>query len=248
MGWWRRRPSGPDPDGSPSRVELLDDGGRDLEPAPSPAPDRSRRVTTLAAATAVVVIAVGVVLVTVPFGSGSRPGRLVVTSARFGDPFALDWVSLEPVDGRSLPASRPLPMASLDPPCVGFGRPDWPEADRHPTVAHCGDRSDLAGLDDDDLALVRTILAGADTWYLFRFGAPPVAITAELSPNGEDAGGRPDGGAGPVGGDPVVHQNGPMGAVSVPTGSGPLRVEWELAGGIRRHCLIGAVPETGPCP
>jgi hypothetical protein len=114
-------------------------------------------------------------------GGPVEPGRLGQVEVRFGDPFAVDWVDMEAGGGRAVPASQPLPMVATTEPCFGFGRLDWAEEDRQPTVAHCVDGADVDALAVDEVAVVRTIQAGSVTWHLLTFGSSPTDLAARSS-------------------------------------------------------------------
>ncbi len=221
------------------RAELLDRAapGTDPESASRPA-----RALVVVAALAAVVAGV---LMTIRTGQPVETGRLHLVEARFGDPFDVEWFAIDDDgEGATVPigsAATPRPMASLDPPCIGFGRPEWPEDRRQPTVAHCADPAALTPLSSGDVALVRAVLAGDRTWHLLRFGRDPADVTIDL-----DLGTGTEQGAGTtagVGG--RVTWSGPYAAVVLPTGPGPYRLGWTETGGRRYRCTIDL---AGPAP
>lgn len=189
------------------------------------------------AATAVVLFA----LLLLPTGAEVEDGRLYPVEVRFGDAFEMDWSAIEPLAGGGHSAGRPLPMVSVDPPCVGFWRPDWPEDQRRPSVANCADAGDIAAFEgeDDGVGLVREVLAGPDTWYLLWFGVAPTEVEAMVGTGDGDLQPlEPDG----------IHRLGRTVAIVVPTERGPLQLTWEVGGGARYRCDLGRPrADAGSC-
>lgn len=167
---------------------------------------------------------------------------LVTVDSHFGDPFAVDWLPMEAQHQLPSPANRPLPMVSVAPACVGFERLDWPESNRHPTVAHCADADAIDAMTDTDVAVVRKILAGADTWYLIRFGAEPRSVSVAFPPAtpAPEAPATKTSAPRPAESktDPMSWLAGPYVAVLLPTDSGPFTVTWD-AGGTSLTCRFG---------
>ncbi len=163
-------------------------------------------------------------------------GLLGFNFARFGNPFEMDWSLLEAKgapDDEAVSAARLLPMASLDPPCVGFARSDWTEH-RQPSVAHCADPDDIAGLDGDGVGLVRQVPAGQDTWYLLRFGTDPTDV--EVDVGSEDGDGEQAWTALEA---DRISRSGPYAAIVVPTTIESFRLGWEVRGGARYRTEVG---------
>lgn len=211
-------------------VELLDTAEGRSRPGAARA-TRSRWTMLVAVATAAVLY---LGFLWLPMLEQTEVAELHPVILYFGDPFEIEWTPLEGEPDAPTAYARPLPMASVDPPCVGFARLDWPEPRRHPSVAHCvgSDVTDRMG--SDGIAVVRRILAGPDTWYITLFGAEPATISVGV---GADSA--------PLRAE-RVYRAGRYAAILVPNDSRDLTLTWKLRTGGRYRCALAgtAGPET----
>lgn len=160
--------------------------------------------------------------------AGQRP---VVHEAEthFADPFAIAWFTLTGVDEPASGYERPPPMASERPYCIGFGRLDWADGERSPSVAHCVATDVVAQLDPIDLVVMRESIAGDSTWSLLLFGENVEAVMVEV--DGTDlAADR-------------VFRAGRFVALLVPNEHRRLHLAWTTESGHRPHCSLS--PDTG---
>lgn len=218
-------------DEAEAAVELLD-GFVDSGPS-SPARTWPRWQT------AVIVGGAIVVCVAVLSWSNARRagvGQMHAVETHFADPFATEWTGLEASNGASATSyQRPPPMASIDRSCVGFGRLDWPERQRHPSVAHCVDPADAARLPAEGIAVLRESVAGAETWYVFMFGSELDRLEVDVEIDVEV-------------GDPIVlaadrvFVGGPFAAILVPNGFERLSLVWHTSHGDRIRCGLARGP------
>ena len=172
--------------------------------------------------------AVGLMLVAPHRGIDVVPGQLLQPVGPYlGDPFAREWVALDGAASGPSGYRRPLPMVSSDPPCVGFGRLDWPVADRQPTVARCFDPQTADQLPKNGVSVLHRISAGRDTWLIFMFGQEISEVELRV--------------AGPV--EAVfapdrVYVGGRFAAILVPVDSRLASLAWTTRGG-HRYELLG---------
>lgn len=169
-----------------------------------------------------------------PRDEETTPATVHNIGVHFGDPFAIDWdelvsASSEPTDGDT----RPIPMAGVHPPCVGFARPDWPVESRHPTVARCIDEEDLTNLTDDGTVGLWQVVAGTETWHFFFFADDVSGLEANL-----------------VDGSPVqadrLYVGGRFAAALLPSDSTGTTMSWRLRLGGRYDCTLDRQPSGQP--
>lgn len=203
---------------SAQRVELLA-GVADVVPS-SPLVRRPRWRTTLIVGT-VIVLYVG--FLWLPNVGDARVGAVHTVDTYFGDPFTIEWIGLAGPGDDAASYPRPPPMASIDPPCVGFGRLDWPESERHPSVAHCVDPEVADRIPDDGVAVLREAVAGANTWYLLLFGGDVNQVEVRIDDSSD---------LGPE----RIYQGGPYVALLLPIGYEHMRLSWHISGGDRYEC------------
>ncbi len=204
-------------------VELLD-GVVDSPPEERPS---NRAPRWRAAKIIVVVFVLYVGLLWLPGAIGSRRGEIHPVETYLGDPFAVEWLALE---GPADPAAgylRPPPMASTSSFCMGFGRLDWAESDRSPSVAHCLEGGFVDGLGHDGLAVLRESVAGDSTWNLLIFGGDidQVEVRVDGSHN-----------LGPE----RIFRARRFVALLLPNGSERLRLRWRIVDGDRYVCAVSA--------
>lgn len=204
--------------GSP---ELL---GRADRPV-SGAPGRRRTVAGV-----LLVAALALATLLVEPTARATTGELRVLEVGFGQPFEVEWSALEPTGSTEVADGQPLPMTSPSPPCVGFGRPDWPEERRQPSVAHCANAATVDGLGPGVVGLVRVVPVGDETWYVLRFGRPPTELV--VSPLLGDA-------------IPPLFAEGPDAAILLPTASSGVRLRWREGDGRTYRCDLD---RSGPSP
>ena len=171
------------------------------------------------------VIVLYVAFLWLPNVGAAQAGEVHPVETHFSDPFAIDWISLEGPGDPAAAYPRPRPMASIHPPCVGFGRVDWPEPKRRPSVAHCIDPGTASRLPSDGIAILRESVAGADTWYVFLFGGDIEDVSVRID-NSLDLG--PE----------RIYQGGPYAAILLPNGYERLRLVWQLSKGVRYQCSL----------
>lgn len=178
-------------------------------------------------------IAIGIAAVVVLcLGLLIRPNQELASVAElqpievyFGDPFDVEWINLDQADEPTAESARPKPMASLEPACIGFARPDWPAESRHPSVAHCIKGESLDQLVDADDVGAWQIVAGTDTWHLLYFPAAIEGLEARVD----------DGSA--LGPD-QIHHGGPFVAIAIPTSSTEVTLTWSLRTGPAYRCHL----------
>lgn len=214
--------------GHGTSVELVGIAERDDDPRSGP---RWRRALVVAA---VAVVYFGVLAVS---GADQPTVTMAARPAvfHFADPFSVEWFPLEATDGGSGPAgTRPLPMGSDRPPCVGFGRPDWPEPERQPTVAYCIDAA-TAGLLDGRAVAVKEHLAGFDTWYLVLLGTEVGELDVVV---GDDL----------LAADRIYRSGSVLGLLLASDHEGASLAWTTDDGGCRRAEVVAGLVETEPCP
>ncbi len=150
-------------------------------------------------------------------------GELTWATTRFGDPFNRHWIPLRPQPNS---ASDRLPMASSgDPSCVGFGRPDWPEETRRPTVARCVEPSG-GSIAREGITVVHTSVAGAQTWYFLTFGGDVDQIDVDVT---DQLGQRTEA---------EIYVGGRHLALAIPTDHRLVSLLWRVDGAQRYRCSI----------
>jgi hypothetical protein len=159
--------------------------------------------------------------------------RLYTTEVHFGDPFDIDWIELQGAPDPDTEFSRLLPMVGGDPPCVGFGRPDWPADRRHPSVARCVDAGSIDRLVGPDVVGIREIVAGVETWYFLFLSAAITDLEAKLND-------------GSMLGSDRIYQGGPYAAILVPTGTPDIALTWRLGVGGAYRCTIDLAADGPP--
>lgn len=159
--------------------------------------------------------------------------ELHAIEVHFGDAFEIEWTDLAHGGEPAIESTRPKPMASTEPACLGFARPDWPAERRHPSVAHCINAESLDQLIDDDDVGAWQIVAGTDTWYLLYFPTPIEQFEAHVdnsSPLGPDR----------------IHQGDSFVAIAVPTSSSDLTLTWNLRVGPSYRCHLDRLSAQPP--
>ncbi|MCP5033552.1 MAG: hypothetical protein GY939_17265 [Actinomycetia bacterium] len=204
-------------------IELLD-GVADSRPEQRRSNRLPRRQTTKIIA---VVFVVYVGFLWLPGAVGGRPGEIHPVETYFGDPFAVDWLALEGPGDPAADYPRPPPMASTSSFCVGFGRLDWAESDRSPSVAHCIEAEFVDSLDHDGFAVLRESIAGDSTWNLLIFGGDIDHVEVRIDETHD------------LGPERIFHARRFV-ALLLPTGSERLRLRWTVVDGNRYECTVPA--------
>lgn len=172
---------------------------------------------------AVLVACVGFLLLSSPVDA--RRGEIHTVETHFGDPLALTWVALDGPGGPTAGYTRPPPMASTNPYCAGFGRLDWPESDRFPSIAHCLQTDLVDQLRHDGVAVLRESIAGTSTWYLLIFGGDIHDVEVRIDETH-------------VLGPERIFSGERFAALLVPNGYERLRLRWRVADGDRYECTV----------
>lgn len=221
-------PHKPDGLGGSSTVEFVD-GVTATEASDSPSGRRARSRWQMAAVIASVA-ALYVGFLAWPRSEETTPATVHNIGVHFGDPFAIDWVELTSASPQPTgDDTRPLPMAGVHPPCVGFARPDWPVESRHPTVARCIDGEDLAHLTDDGTVGVWQVVAGAETWHFFYFADAMSDLEATLADGTTVEADR-------------LYVGGRFAAALLPTDSTGTTMSWRLGFGGLHDCRLDRQP------
>lgn len=165
-----------------------------------------------------------------------RTGELYAPlEIHFGDPFAVEWMTLEGPQDEESAFVRPPPMASTDPPCLGFGRMDWPESVRQPTVAFCFDPASTNRIADNGVSVLADIVSGDKTWYMIRFGREIDGLEVQL--DGSTDLGRQG-----------IFVGGPHAVLLLPNDHERVRLTWHISEGIRYECgFAQGLTETTTC-
>lgn len=187
----------------------------------SDTPEQGRSTTRAPLRTAAIVAMVAALYLGFLFAPGDEgltTARVHPVGVYFGNPFGVEWTELQNLEPSAVTPAGLVPMAGEQPPCVGFGRPDWPPEKRHPSVARCIHPAGVEQLLEDKAVGVWTIVAGTDTWYFLFFAKDVVEVDA-----------RSEDGA-PI--DPSsIYRAGMFAAVLIPTDSTGLSLTWKLQTG-----------------
>jgi hypothetical protein len=135
---------------------------------------------------AIMAAAVALVWLLVFAGKPTLPGAQVdgTPAIHMAQPSAMTWHDLVSEAGEERPGF-PEPMVSrADRICIGFGRVDFTQEERRPSVARCVEPPEVRSLGPGAIATLMTVASGLDTWHFLEAANPVDEVRVELAEEG----------------------------------------------------------------